>query len=159
MIYFDDIPIGAFSDLGRYTFTEENIIAFAKLWDPQPFHIDPDAAKDSMFGGLVASGWHVTCAWMKLMVAEREKAAKERGAVYAGGVSPGFLDLKWRAPVRPGDTLHYTSITVEKLDLQSRPTFGILRSENIGTNQDGVKVFSFIGQAFMPRRPEGTEAS
>lgn len=154
MKYFEDVELGVQSDLGIYEFTEDNIIAFASKWDPQPFHTDPVAAQDSMFGGLVASGWHVACAWMKLMVAERERFAASGGEVYAGSVSPGFKNMKWLAPVRPGDRVHYFSITSEKVDLKSRPNFGILRSENVGINQDDIAVISFIGQAFMPRRPK-----
>jgi len=153
MSWFEDIELGVRTDLGTCTFTTENIIEFAREWDPQPFHTDPDAAKDSIFGGLVASGWHVCAIWMKLMVEARINEARDRGQ--RAGVSPGFLDLKWLAPVRPGDCLHYYSTTHEKVDLKSRPEMGIIRSYNEAFNQDGVRVMSFIGQGFVPRRPKG----
>ncbi len=154
-MYLEDIPLGVKSDLGSYTFTEDEIITFAKEWDPQPFHTDPEAAKASIFGGLVASGWHVTCIWMKLMVAARFSAAHADNEKQGAGVSPGFLDLKWLGPVRPGDTIHYTSTTHGKIELKSRPDMGILQSFNEGINQDGVRVMSFIGQGMMRRRPKG----
>lgn len=154
MIYLEDIPLNQRMELGTYTFTEDNIIAFAKQWDPQPFHTDPVAARDSIFGGLVASGWHVACVWMKLMVGARTRTWKERGEAYGGGVSPGFRELKWLHPVRPGDVLGYSTTTLEYVELKSRPEFGILRSRNEAVNQDGIKVLSFVGQAYMPRRPK-----
>jgi acyl dehydratase len=127
MIYFEDLPLGIKTDLGTYTFTEDDIIKFASRWDPQPFHTDPAAAQDSL------------------------EKMKQR---VAGGVSPGFRDLKWLAPVRPGDTLHYYSTNTEKVELKSRPAFGILRSFNEAINQDGVSVMTFTGQGFMGRRPK-----
>jgi acyl dehydratase len=154
MIYFEDLPLGIKTDLGTYTFTEDDIIKFASRWDPQPFHTDPAAAQDSIFGGLVASGWHVCAIWMKLMVANRQRHLEKMKQRVAGGVSPGFRDLKWLAPVRPGDTLHYYSTNTEKVELKSRPAFGILRSHNEAINQDGVSVMTFTGQGFMGRRPK-----
>lgn len=153
-MYLEDIPLGETRKLGNYTFTEENIIAYASQWDPQPFHTDPVAAEQSQFGGLVASGWHVACVWMKLMVGSRKKQWEEHGQAYGGGVSPGFEKMRWIAPVRPGDTVTYTTTTREYLLLKSRPNFGILISDNEGFNQRGEKVFSFVGKAYMPRRPE-----
>ncbi len=154
MIYLEDIPLGHKSDLGTYTFSKDEIIEFASQWDPQPFHTDDDAAKDSMFGGLVASGWHVVCIWMKLMVKNRAEELRAGGEEVSGGVSPGFRDLKWLAPVRPGDTIHYWTTTQEKVELKSRPQFGIIRSLNEGFNQDGVLVMSFVGQGYIGRRPK-----
>ena len=85
--YWEDVRIGGRRDLGTYTFTEEEIVRFAKKDDPQPFHVDPDAAKNSIFGGLIASGWHTAAIWMKLAIADREKSAAP--PLLRAGVSPG----------------------------------------------------------------------
>ncbi len=154
MIYFEDVPLGNREELGDFTFTEENIIEFAEQWDPQSFHTDPVAAKNSLFGELVASGWQVCAIWMKLMVGTRLNKMREDGVQMSGGVSPGFKDLKWLAPVRPGDVLSFSATSMEKVDLKSRPEFGILRSHNEAVNQDGVVVMSFTGQAYMGRKPK-----
>lgn len=154
MIYFEDIELGHREDLGTYTFTAEDIIKFASEWDPQPFHTDPEAAKDSIFGGLVASGWHVCCIWMKMIVSMRLNKYHEDGFRMSGGVSPGFNDLKWLAPVRPGDTISYYSTSANKVDLKSRPEFGILESHNEAINQDGVTVMTYTGKAYIGRRPK-----
>lgn len=151
MSWFEDIELGVKTDLGTYTFTEEAIIAFAAKWDPQPVHVDPVAAQNGPYGGLIASGWHVCAIWMKLMVASRINADRQGGQ--RAGVSPGFLDLKWLAPVRPGDCLHYSTTTHEKIELKSRPDRGIIRSYNEAINQDGVRAMSFIGQGLIQRRP------
>ena len=153
MIYFEDIELGVREELGSYTFTEDDIIKFASEWDPQVFHTDPEAAADSIFGGLVASGWHVNVIWMKLIVASRLNKMRESGFRMAGGVSPGFKDMKWLAPVRPGDRLTYFTNSAEQVDLKSRPNFGILRSYNEAINQDSVTVMTFTGQAYMGKRP------
>src|SRR3989338_4445928 len=127
MPWFEDIEIGSRLDLGSHTFTAEEIVAFAKKYDPQYFHTDPEAAKHGPFGTLTASG-----------------------------PSPGFLDMKWPAPVRAGDTISYSSEVIEKLDMRTRPGWGIVRSRNIGVNQDGETVLSFIGQGLIQRRqPRG----
>jgi len=154
MIYFEDIELGMREELGSYTFTAEDIVQFASEWDPQVFHTDPEAAKDSIFGGLVASGWHVNVIWMKLIVASRLNRMRKEGFRMAGGVSPGFKDMKWLVPVRPGDTLTYFSTSAAKVDLKSRPEFGILQSHNEAVNQDGVTVMTFTGQAYMGKRPK-----
>lgn len=160
MPWFEDIEIGTRTELGAYTFSEEEIIRFATKYDPQPFHVDPVAAKAGPFGGLIASGWHTTATWMKLMVpAMRGRVEKpdEDGRTPAAGPSPGFLDMKWPTPVRPGDTISYSTTVVEKLDMRSRPGWGILRSRNEGVNQKGELVLSFIGQALIERKTPARE--
>jgi acyl dehydratase len=155
MPWFEDIEIGSRRDIGSYTFTEDEIIRFAVKYDPQYFHVDPIAARDGPFGGLVASGWHTVATWMKLMVrswraqpAPPETEERQPGA----GPSPGFLQLKWPSPVRPGDTVSYSSTMIEKIDLRSRPNWGLIRSRNEGVNQRGELVLSFIGQALVERK-------
>lgn len=156
MPWFEDIPLGVTSELGAYTFTQDAIIAFARKYDPQPFHIDPVAAVASHFGGIVASGWHTSAVWMKLMVRSRTGVAEtpdaDGGVPPAGGPSPGFLDMRWPAPVRAGDTIRYTTTTLEKVDLKSRPTIGLIRSRNEAYNQHGETVMHFIGQGLIQRR-------
>lgn len=159
MAWFEDIETGTVSELGSYTFTKEAIITFAEKYDPQPFHLDEEAAAKTHFGGLVASGWHTAAIWMKLMIAARQNAPEERvepapdgRSAPKGGPSPGFLDMKWLKPVRPGDKLTYRSTVIEKIDLKSRPLLGIVRSRNEGINQTGELVFSFIGQGLIERR-------
>ena len=155
MPWFEDIEIGEKNELGSYVFEQDDIISFATKFDPQPFHTNPDAAKASPYGGLIASGWHTCSVWMKLMVRSRI-AAKARGSMEddspPGGPSPGFLDLKWPTPVRAGDTISYSTEVVEKIDLKSRPTLGIVRSLNKGVNQNGELVMSFIGQGLIQKR-------
>ncbi len=156
--YFEDIRLGEQIEIGSYLFTQENIIDFARQFDPQPFHIDAEQAAQSHFGGLIASGWHTASVWMKLMIAYQDKQARERNIPQQGerpqfGPSPGFRDMKWLAPVRAGDTISYKSRVVEKIELQSRPNWGLLVSRNEGANQNGCCVFSFLGQVFIARRP------
>ncbi|ABS63867.1 MaoC domain protein dehydratase [Parvibaculum lavamentivorans DS-1] len=156
MPWFEDIEVGTRTELGTYTFTEEEIVAFARKYDPQVFHTDPEAAKAGPFGGLVASGWHTTATWMKMMIRARtgreEPADADGRKPPAGGPSPGFLDLKWPTPVRPGDRISYSSTVSEKLDMRSRPDWGIVRSHNVGVNQNGETVLTFTGQGLVQRR-------
>lgn len=152
-MWFEDIEVGAKRDLGTYTFTEDEIIAFAKKYDPQIFHIDSEAAKHSMFGGLIASGWHTAAVFMKLAIADRERAKAEGKVFGRSGVSPGFEDMRWLKPVRAGMTLHYTSEIVEKIELRSRGDLGLVKSRNEARDENGTLVFSFIGKGFVQRRP------
>jgi acyl dehydratase len=152
-LYWEDIELGAKRDLGTYTFTEDEIMRFARKYDPQPFHIDKEAAKHSIFGGLIASGWHTAAIWMKLAIEERKRNSSAR--VQRSGVSPGFEDMKCLKPVRPGMTLTYSSETLEKVELRSRPELGLVKTRNEARNEAGELVFSFIGKGFMQRRPKG----
>src|SRR5262245_32647886 len=97
-LFFEDLEPGQVVELGSRAVTEEEIVAFGRQWDPQPFHVDPEAAKGSVFGGLIASGWHTGAIWMRLYVDALLDGAASMG-------SPGIEDLRWLAPVRPGDTL------------------------------------------------------
>ncbi len=153
--YWEDIAIGARRELGRYTFTEDEIIRFARKYDPQSFHIDPEAAKNSVFGGLIASGWHTAAVWMKLAVGERAREIEEdRSSPLRAGVSPGFEALRWIKPVRPGMTLTYSTEVIEKLELRSRPEWGLIKSRNEARDESGALVMSFIGKGFVMRRPK-----
>ncbi len=157
MPYFEDMKIGDRRELGSFTFTPENIKAFAAKFDPQPFHLDEEAGRNSVFGGLAASGWHVAAVWMKLTVANFKREAEARAArgeaPIAPGPSPGFDDLKWIKPVLAGDTLTYETEVSSLRLLDSRPQWGLAGFDNIGINQRGELAFSFKGKVFMPRRP------
>ena len=156
MSYFEDIKAGDVRPLGSYTFTAENIKEFARKFDPQPFHLDEEAGRD-VFGGLAASGWHVSAAWMKVMVATFKRDAAERIArgepVASPGPSPGFRNLKWIKPVLAGDTVSYQWEVMSMRTSEKRPEWGLLQSLNTGINQHGVLVFSFEATVFLPRKP------
>lgn len=154
----DDIVPGAVLDLGSKTFSAEEIIDFSTRYDPQYFHVDPVAAKNSQFGGLIASGWHTAGGWMRCYADERARAvevALARGHRPAMlGPSPGFRNLKWLKPVHAGDTIRYASRFVDMRASTSRPGWGLVFHDNTGVNQRGETVFSFSGCVFWEcRRP------
>lgn len=157
MSYFEDVKIGDRRELGSFTFTADLIKKFAVQFDPQPFHLDEEAGRKSVFGGLAASGWHVSAVYMKLMIAEVQRENAEiiaRGETpVATGPSPGFRDLKWLKPVLAGDTLSYASEVVEMRELETRPQWGIVNFLNTGINQRRELAFSFVASVFVPRRP------
>src|ERR671911_3001873 len=134
-LYFEDLRVGQVVDLGSITVEEEDILAFARLWDPQPFHVDPEAAKESVFGGLIASGWHTGAMWMRLYVDSLLDGAASMG-------SPGIEELRWLAPVRPGDTLSGRLTILEATPSQRRADRGTVRVRGEMVNQDGVTVMS-----------------
>ena len=154
--FLEDLVVGATDELGSYTFEADDIIRFARQFDPQPFHVDPAAAKRSLFGDLCASGWHTASIWMKLMVAHRERTrawARDHGARPARlGPSPGFTNLQWLKPVYAGDTIAYRSTVTGKRNSASRPGWGMMTHRNSGVNQNGEEVFSFDGAVFWERR-------
>jgi acyl dehydratase len=145
MKYFEDVRPGESDTLGSHTFTETEIIAFARKYDPQPFHIDPEAAKGTMFGGLIASGWH-TCAIMMRMTADTIR----RNQLATTG-SPGVDSCRWLKPVRPGDTLTGRSQVLEAWPSRSKP-FGFVRSRIELLNQRGEIVLSLVGLSMYRRR-------
>jgi len=152
-MWFEDVPLNAKVTLGSYTFTEENIISFAKRYDPQPFHVDPEAAARSAYGGLIASGWHTAAVWMKLMLAHR-RARIEAGAeaTQANYVSPGVRELRWLKPVRPGTTLTYTNETFAKRDWKTRPQFGLVEGRNEACDERGELYYTFVNRVLIARR-------
>jgi len=154
-MWFEDFEIGRRLELGTYTFTEDEIVRFARAYDPQPFHVDKEAAKNSLFGGLVASGWHTVAVWMKLMIAYRQVHMGPEGDSGPTGVSPGFRDLKWLKPVRPGTVLSYSSEVIAKIDLKSRPEIGLIENLNEARDETGALVMSFVGKGFIARKPKG----
>jgi acyl dehydratase len=159
MNFFEDIEVGQRRELGSFTFTAELIKKFAAQFDPQPFHLDEEAGRQSLFGGLAASGWHVGSACMKLLVADGQRLAKEAAArgetVAVWGPSPGFRELRWVKPVLAGDTISFASEVESRRVSEQRPQWGILQARNTGTNQRGELVFSLLATAFVPRRNPG----
>jgi acyl dehydratase len=159
MHFFEEIEIGARREFGSFTFTAADIKRFAAQFDPQRFHLDEEAGRQSLFGGLAASGWHVAAVCMKLLVADgkRELAeARARGEeVAVWGPSPGFRELRWLKPVLAGDTIRFSNQVETKRTSSSRPEWGILQARNTGTNQRGEMAFSFLASAFVPRRNPG----
>ncbi len=164
MMFFEDIQVGDRRTIGSHTFTAEEIKRFASAYDPQPFHVDEAAAKESHFGGLVASGWHTAAVWMKLNIRAMQQQMQERRAagipVARLGPSPGFDDMKWLKPVYAGDTITFEAEIIAKRESRSRPGWGLLSTRNIGRNQAGEETFAFTAHVFVERRektsPEAT---
>jgi acyl dehydratase len=149
MKYFEDLEIGAETDFGTYDVTREEVLEFARKYDPQPFHLSDEAAAETHFGRLSASGWH-TCA-MTMAVIARHVVEDEQ----AGLGSPGIDELRWRKPVYPGDTLHVRGRILDKTPSRSRPEMGSFRTETTVTNQEGQPVLTFISIVLIRRRPAG----
>jgi acyl dehydratase len=145
--YFEDFAVGEVLALGATApVTEEAIIAFARQYDPQSFHVDPARAKESIFGGLVASGWHTASMVMRLWVDAIVSKTVSMG-------SPGVEDLRWPAPVRPGDTLTSRAVVLETRPSKSRPEMGLVRWRAETSNQRDELVFTMTGTSFIGRRP------
>jgi acyl dehydratase len=139
--------------LGSYSFTEQNIIAFARKYDPQPFHIDKAAAEASIYHGLIASGWQTAAVWMKLTIAlRRAQLAAGAVATQENFVSPGVRDLKWLKPVRPGTTLTYTNVSIAKMDWPTLSQFGLVEGWNEARDDSGTLYYSFINRVLINRR-------
>jgi acyl dehydratase len=159
MKFFEDIAVGERMELGRHTFDADGIKAFARRFDPQPFHLDEAAAARSHFGALCASGWHTAALWMRLMVdtqRREDEARRQRGEPVATlGPSPGFKELKWLKPVYVGDTISYATEVVQTRASESRPEWGLITIRNSGVNQKGEPVISFGSVAFVERRNKG----
>lgn len=145
-IYFEDLTPGRVFDLGTVEVTEDEIIEFAGRYDPQPFHVDPEAAAATMFGGLIASGWHTCAMCMRLLVDGLLSDSSSLG-------SPGMERIRWTAPVRPGDRLHARSTVDEVRPSSSKPDRGTVTLTTEMTNQDGVVVMTMQGMGMYARRP------
>lgn len=158
MDYFEDIEVGTVSECGGHTFHADEIIAFARKFDRQSFHLDADAARLSHFGGLVASGWHTASICMKLFLAHQMKQdAQLRAAgkpVARLGPSPGFEQLKWLKPVYAGDTVSFRATLTGKRPLVSRPQWGMLFLDFEGRNQSDEFVFSYKAKTLSERKPQ-----
>jgi len=157
MRFFEDMEVGDRRETGAFTFTADDIKRFARQFDPQRFHLSEEEGRNSLFGGLAASGWHVASVCMKLLVADTRRHDAEvvarGGEVAVGGPSPGFRDLRWIKPVLAGDTITFALEIETRRTSESRPQWGIIQLRNSGINQRGELVFSFVSTAFVPRRP------
>lgn len=145
--YFEDYIPGDVHELGTRTVTEAEIIDFAKQFDPQYFHVDPEKAKASRFGGIIASGWHTASLVMRVYVDEYLSHV-------AGMASPGVDEIRWPNPVRPGDTLSVRVTVLEARPSRSKPDRGIVRARVEAFNQRGEAVMSMIGLSIFGRRPK-----
>lgn len=143
--YFEDFEVGERIVLGSVEITEAMILDFAEQYDPQPFHTDPAAAAESMYGGLIASGWHTCALYMRLLC---DGLVSDSSSLGGSGID----DLRWLAPVRPGDTLTAT-YTVEAVQpSESRPNRGAVLFLSEMTNQDGTVVLTMRGRGLYGRR-------
>lgn len=147
MHYFEDLEVGARTYFGSYEVTREEVLEFARKYDPQPFHLSDEEAAKTHFGRIAASGWH-TCAMTMAVIARHVVEAEQ-----AGLGSPGIDELRWLKPVYPGDTLHVHGEIVEKTPSRSRPEMGSFRTRTTVSNQDGAPVMRFTSIVLIRRRP------
>jgi len=144
-IFLDDMQIGDRYTSAEHALDEAQIIAFATQFDPQPFHLDHEAAKSSMFGGLAASGWHTVAITMRLMVTS--------GLPVAGGIVGAGADVQWPRPTRPDDVLHVVSEIISIVPSKSRPDRGMVTTLNTTYNERGEEVQVLTAKMVVPRRP------
>jgi len=145
MMWWEDFEVGAASELGKHTFGAEEIVAFGRQFDPQPYHTDPAAARSSPFGGLVASGWHVCAAGMRMLTEQI------LGRTHTLG-SPGIEKVRWLKPVRAGDTLAYRVIVAEARPSASKPGTGLVKHRWEARNQEGELALTLEGWILVRRR-------
>lgn len=145
--YFEDFIPGTVIELGQRVVTEEEIITFARQFDPQSFHVDKEAASHSIFGGVIASGWH-TCGMIMRMVVDGFLANSSSMG------SPGVDEIRWILPVRPGDTLTVTAETTGSKLSTSKPDRGVINTLWKAHNQEGKLVCTITGMGMFGRRPE-----
>lgn len=144
-LYYEDISVGDSFDLGSYTVSREEIISFATQYDPQPFHIDPVAAEESPFNGIIASGWHTISITNRLVVDEFLNTIANQGGLGAESIS-------WAAPVRPGDTITAELDVLEKRVSESNQSVGILRTEKRAVTQDETEVLTYKTANLIARK-------
>lgn len=152
MQFYEDMVVGTTARFGSYAVTRDEVIAFASKYDPQPFHLSDEAAAQTHFGRISASGWH-TCAMVMAMMVDHHKHTGHQGLG-----SPGVDELRWLRPVYPGDTLTVETELLEKRRSQTKPDRGIFRSSARVYNQDNVMVMSMTSRAMVRTRdPQGTD--
>jgi acyl dehydratase len=149
--YFEDYSAGSVHEFGRMTIDEDDMIAFARRFDPQPFHIDPEAAKSSVFGGLIASGWYTASLMMRALVDHYVSKVASLG-------SPGVDELRWLKPVRPGDILTVRVTVLKTQRLRSKPDRGFVRTFAEVFDQDGDVVMTMKSGGFVRRRDKDRPA-
>ena len=148
MQHLEDLVVGAKQSFGRYEVTREEVLGFARKYDPQPFHLNDEAAARTHFGRLAASGWH-TCAMTMAMIVQNIEAHGQ-----AGLGSPGVDELRWLKPVFPGDVLRCETEIVETTPSRSKPDIGSFRSNVTTFNQHDEPVLRFTSIVLIRRRPE-----
>jgi acyl dehydratase len=146
-VFLDDLEAGQRYELGTRVVSRDEIVAFGRDYDPQPFHVDEDAARSSIYGGLIASGWHTVCLFMRLFVDGFLNRAASMG-------SPGVDELRWLKPVRSGDRLTGRIEILEIRPSRSRPDRGIARMRSVMADQDGDEVLSMVANVLLRRRKE-----
>ena len=151
MRYWEDFQPGQVFNLGSCTVTRDEIIDFGRRWIPQPFHVDEHAARNSPFGGLVASGWHTACIFMRLYYDHLLAGAASMG-------SPGVQDLRWTAPVRPGDVLHASATVLRTTESATRADRGTVEMRWECVKADGTVVLRMTGTAYFARRGRREDA-
>jgi acyl dehydratase len=144
MRYFDDLIAGERFESATFSVTADAIVEFGRQWDPQSFHIDPVRAKQTMFGGLIASGWHTAAITMRLFVQTLDFAE--------GAIGLGVDELRWPTPVRPGDILQVETEIVDARPSRSKPSHGIIRLRNTTRNQRNEVVQTMFASALVPKR-------
>jgi acyl dehydratase len=158
-VTYEDFVIGSTLAFGAHRFTAEEIRRFALAYDPQPFHLDEEAARESPFGAVCASGWHTASVMMSVLTRyfarAAEQARREGRTVKPLGPSPGFDDLKWLRAVYPGDTIDFTARILSKRESASKPAWGIVTFETTGVNQKGETVFLVTAHVFAQRLHPG----
>lgn len=146
MIYFEDLIVGAETEFGSYDVTRDEVLEFARKYDPQPFHLSDEEAAKTHFKRLAASGWHTAA--MTMAVIARYVVDHQQ----AGLGSPGIDDLRWRRPVYPGDRLNVRGHILEKTASRSRPEMGSFKTQTIVTNQNDEVVMTFVSIVLIRRR-------
>ncbi|TPQ38738.1 MULTISPECIES: MaoC family dehydratase [Cupriavidus] len=146
MLYFEDFEVGSRRELGSYLVTEEEILSFARQYDPQPFHIDKEAAAKSIYGGLISSGWMTCSIMMRLLVLSTTGKSASMG-------SPGVDEIRWLKPVYAGDTLTAVLVVLDTRPSQSKPDRGVVHTQWEATNQRGELVCTVKGMGMYGRRP------
>jgi acyl dehydratase len=144
--YLEDFEPGEVIEVGSHTFTKDEIVEFATRYDPQPFHVDEEAARKSHWGGLIASGWHTIGVLMRLTVETYIARAASLG-------SPGIDEIRFLRPVRPGDTIRGRTTILEVVPSRSKADRGHMLARTEGFNQQGELVISFVGRGIYFRRP------
>lgn len=145
-VFYEDLEVGSKEAFGGYTATKEEIVDFASKYDPQPFHLDEELAKQSVFGNLCASGWHTCSMTMSMLV----DYMKDKG--FAGMGSPGVDNIRWKTPVFPGDILSVKSEVIEKRESQSRPNLGLVKSKYRVFNQKDDLLMEMVTNVMVLKR-------
>ena len=147
-IYFEDFVVGAIHEMGHRLVDRDEVVAFAQAFDPQPFHVDEEAARSSSFGGLIASGWHTCAMVMRMMCDDYLLDAASLG-------SPGVDNIRWLAPVRPGDTIRAVRTVLEARVSKSKPGLGLVKSRWEVFNQNNEPVMTMEGMGMFACRNAG----